>query len=72
MNESLIGSRVVIRNDRGAYYGGVLRGETQGGDFLLLVDEICLAGDWDRDHWEVLKKPELMKLPGCIVENGRT
>lgn len=65
-----IGRRVLIRTDKGMLYGGILRGRTRGGEWLMSVDETCLSGDLERGRI-VIHKPELRAVAGVIVDDPR-
>ena len=61
-----IGQRVVVRNDRGAQYRGVLRAIMPNGDVIMTVEEIRLTG---RGTWQVLKKVENQVITGPTLED---
>lgn len=57
-----VGERLMLRNDRGARYCGILKTLTRGGTAIIL----CFGTDYGGD-WRTLERPEHAWVTGAEV-----
>ena len=68
MND-LIGTEIVVRNDRGAQYKGIPRAILPNGDIMMEVHAIRLTGRLTDGAWHTLRRIEVQRITGPTLED---